>query len=289
MDMGQKQYYGETFKAVALNDGDVFSVSSAAGCHEDGTPNRMRIKADLGNAVFSKFFEKAEMAILDYKKEEHTQRLEKIAPEVSLNLKIILAAFTAAANEQRRHNKFNVGQRNKLYNDAKNEPQTLSNIFKAQNLFCAEYSLLAKRFLDQQGVDSAFFSGSLMHEEYKETEETMPFVNTERHAFLVIKDQGDEYVYDPTNPVIVENGKEFYSLLKPVVPFSECETRMQQYELMIACDDVSVNRRFYYGVTDYGALNIHANCIVTSAKQKERTEPLTRENCHRVGLSPVQP
>ena len=58
---------------------------------------------------------------------------------------------------------------------------------------CAEISALAQGFLQQAGVNSTYFSGDVLWESDDEF--------SGEHSFIVIEHDGEQYIFDPANPV----------------------------------------------------------------------------------------
>lgn len=80
----------------------------------------------------------------------------------------------------------------------KKQPISLSDIFVAQSVECAEISTLAKMYFQEVGVDSSYFSGDVIWDKEHEF--------SEAHSFILLK-SGDKFViFDPTNPVNTTSG-----------------------------------------------------------------------------------
>lgn len=71
-------------------------------------------------------------------------------------------------------------------------PKTLSQAYQAGVCQCAEIALLAQAYLQQQHVDSRYFSGKLLHTAQDEFGEA--------HSFITLTTERGDYVYDPANP-----------------------------------------------------------------------------------------
>ena len=79
----------------------------------------------------------------------------------------------------------------------KNNPMLLSDAFKKQIAACVECCLLAQLYLQHCGIESKICCGNAFFEQNPKIE-----MGGSAHAYLVIKLNDKQYIYDPSNPML---------------------------------------------------------------------------------------
>jgi hypothetical protein len=126
--------------------------------------------------------------------------------------------------------------RSNLYKERyKGKEINLSDIFKANIAECAEIAALAQFYLQQKCINCSYFSGEVLWNRDDEFGEA--------HSFLILKDNGKTYIYDPTNPLTMPKGK-FPSLYTTDKDFDK-EVRLGQKKFVTAKNIVTGTEAFY--------------------------------------------
>ncbi|MCL2672850.1 MAG: hypothetical protein FWF01_00480 [Alphaproteobacteria bacterium] len=118
--------------------------------------------------------------------------LIKTSPELYAHL----TSFTQAAGEMYPGISSNVANRMSFYKEGK--PLKLSQARDNGIFACAEYSMLAQLYLQSAGIKSRFFNGEVLWDKNHEF--------SEDHAFIIIDDNGEDFIFDPANPVQTADG-----------------------------------------------------------------------------------
>ena len=145
-----------------------------------------------------------------------------------------LIAFSRSYNEEYPANPEGAALRKKLYEE---KEVKISDVFASNSAECAEIAALAQVYLQQAGVDSLFFSGEVL---WKKDDEF-----AEAHSFIILKDKGKTYIYDPANPLSIPNGK-FPSLYTIEKDF-DTEVRTGQKRFVTA-ENIGTKNEAYFGV-----------------------------------------
>lgn len=88
----------------------------------------------------------------------------------------------------------------------KDNPMLLSEAFNKKIAACVECSLLAQIYLQHCGIESKLCCGNMFNEPNPNIE-----LGGGAHAYLVVRLNGREYIYDPANPMFDEKSK-------PIIP-----------------------------------------------------------------------
>ncbi len=152
--------------------------------------DKTKISCDLGN--FKDFFDtihnRVEGANLVKIKEQFLSK----GIEINERLYAKLFFFTKEYLEKYPINQEGEKLREQFYKQEKDGK--LSEIFKKNSAECAEIAILAQFYLQQEDVQSSYFSGEVVWD--KDDEE-----GCNQHTFIIIKNNNRTYIYDPANPV----------------------------------------------------------------------------------------
>jgi len=108
--------------------------------------------------------------------------------DVDENLFATLYAFTNVYN-QRVGFKSDSTKRSEIYH---NGSPKLSDVVLGNAAECAEIAAVAQLYLQEEGIDSTYFSGEVLWNKEWEF--------AEAHTFVPLKFNGQEYIFDPANP-----------------------------------------------------------------------------------------
>jgi hypothetical protein len=241
--MQREDFYHHCFALDDIREGDLIPVG---GGMIGSAAAPWSVKADF-QAIYPAFAETAERNAEQFKTPAWQDWFKTTLPDIDPALATTLQTFTTAFETRRQQQSVNSLARKKLYEDADKYCVALSQVFDARQAMCVEMALLAKKFLDEKGIKSRFFSGeALFH--YIPGEANTP----EPHSFLLIEHGGHEYIFDPANPTLSQNGNVLFSLLKPCRSFSACGEKMKSDCFMIAAENMLTQQCQYYGVGDCG-------------------------------------
>lgn len=245
--MKSEQLFDACFRTDTIIEGDLFPIGGG-GCFSSNMLWKIRIDMDS-------FYHRFEATVSKQAEDTDSRQLTRDwlnekAPEVDIDLLLILQDFTKAFEGKRVRLKLNETTRNRIYDEAEENTVNLSKVFLENEALCSEISLLAKRFLDSRDIDSDVFFGK-MHQIF-DPNEGMPVPDS--HTFLVIKHKGEEFIFDPTSPHHLPEGMPYLRLSKPCVDFSELEAEFKTKPALVASQDVITDRVIHYGV-GYGAGN----------------------------------
>lgn len=247
--MQAEQLFNHCFQCSRIADKEHYPVGGVGASNHtvpfDSLP--YKVYADL-EFVYERFKPKVdanEPAVLN--NQPLAEWFKNVAPGVDARLIADLQIFTQAFEGMRKLQNNNGSARFEAYRDAENSTVALSESFVKGNAMCVEISLLAKKFLDMKGYESYLLSGEALFK-YEKGAENIP----QAHTFLVIKHNGQELVFDPSNPHVFANNSVVPKILKPRVPFDQLQDRMKQDCLFVACDDAISKECNYYGVGDCG-------------------------------------
>lgn len=146
-----------------------------------------------------------------------------------------------------------------MYNQHPNHTPKFSDVFRENNAFCVEFSVLAKKYLDSHGIKSRLMSGEFIQ---NLEQDSLNF--PEPHTFLVIEAEGRDYIYDPTQPVLRSNGAAIASVLILAVSLKDLDERLKTEPTLISCKNIASGETRYYGVGDME--NVLPENIVSSSQ-----------------------
>lgn len=249
-----------------LQEGFEFPVGGGL-CNFESKPWKIRI--DFANANQA-FFEKLEQRISALSDSaEARSSLAKAYAGINPEILVKLMAFTQTFERLRKAQNLNIIARNDAYESAEGTTVDLSYMLRNRLAMCSEMSLVAKRCMEQHGVDCRVFSGYFMNG--SKEEDAIRFGNF--HTFLIIKNGEEELVFDPTNPNTTSGGRDAPRILRPSVSFEKTfRERQITNSVMIACKDVATEDIWYYGVGD-GANLLEEDFIHFPPTQPESRMP----------------
>ncbi|MBI1927304.1 hypothetical protein HYR99_24070 [Candidatus Poribacteria bacterium] len=228
-----KQLFGHCFEISKLEEGDRIPVGG-----ESIFSSEVNIKVTADFETFNEFFQEVHDLASQYDLPKLKEWLDSQGIEVDERLFASLFAFTKKFAQTYPDNPERAAARCTLYQERGAEIK-LSDIFHANSAECAEIAALAQRYLQQEGIPSAYFSGDVLWHKEEEF--------SEAHSVIVIRQGGKVYIYDPANPTHTTAGK-FPSLYTTEADF-DAEVVKGQKGFVTAKNIVSQKEAFY-GVND---------------------------------------
>lgn len=200
-----KQHFGKSLEIQNIRNGDLIPVG---GSSMFSNKLDMEVVADFNN--FENFFKEAHKLVVERDLLDLRQKLDSKDMDIDEKLFSVIYAFSQQLGEKYLNNpEFNGSEneinRKKNYKE-KGKETKLSDIFNDNNEECAEIAVLAQGFLQREGINSSYFGGEVLWG--KEHEFGEP------HSFVIIRENGKQYVYDPSNPMINKRFPSIYSMDK---------------------------------------------------------------------------
>jgi len=154
------------------------------------------------------------------------------------NIFASIGSFTKVFEKMYSPSEDTSSSRQKLYQEKKTNIK-LSDILGKGYGECAEIAAIAQYWLQQQGIDSSYFSGDVLWEKDNEF--------SENHSFIIIKQGDKSLIFDPTNPTKTTSGN-FPSIYNFDVDFNK-EVRKNK-KIFIAAKNILSNKKTYFGVNN---------------------------------------
>lgn len=149
----------------------------------------LAVIADTDN--FAKLFQTAAKNAQIFTNNDGMQKwLRGLAPDFNAETFAHLCAFDNVLRKMYPELSAHPDKRNFFYDGS---DKTLSEAVNAGVCQCAEIAVLAQAYLQQQGIESKYFGGELLcsiNDEFGEP-----------HSFITLKTSGQDYIYDPANPL----------------------------------------------------------------------------------------
>lgn len=196
---------------------------------------------------FNDLFEEMHRSIEIYDSENLKKWLEAQRLPINPRLLAILTAFTRKLAEKYPVSPEHASIRKSIYAQTGREIK-LSEVFENHGAECAEIAALAQYFLQDEGVNSSFFSGEVLWSKEDEF--------GEKHTFIVIEDRGRQYIFDPANPTKTQDG--IYPSLYMLKADFNAEARKGQKKF-VAGTNILTKQEAFYGVgngTNVSPVNI---------------------------------
>jgi len=228
-----KQLFGHCFEISKFDEGDRIPVG---GESIFSTEANIKVTGDFEN--LKQFLGEAHELAGKYDLPKLKEWLGSQGIEIDEKLFATLFAFTKKFEEKYPDNPERAEARRKLYGE-KGKEVKLSDIFNANTAECAEIAALAQAYLQQEGVQSTYFSGDVLWNKDEEF--------SEEHSFVIIR-QGDKvYIYDPTNPTGTTSGK-FPSIYTTEANFDEEMAKGQKR--FVTAKNLLSKKEAFYGTND---------------------------------------
>lgn len=228
-----KQLFGHCFEISKFEEGDLIPVGG-----ESIFSQKVNIKVEGDFENFKEFFQETQDMARKYDLPKLKEWLTSQGIEVDEKLFAELFAFTKKFEQKYPDNPERSETRKKLYRE-KGKQLKLSDIFHANSAECAEIAALAQGYLQQEGISSSYFSGDVLWNKEGEF--------SEEHSFIIIRQDGKVYIYDPANPTNTTAGK-FPSLYTIKTNFDE-EMAKGQKRFVTARNMLS-RKEVFYGVNN---------------------------------------
>ena len=192
------RYFGKSFEIPHI---EIDSYVPVGGTNQFSDEADLNVFVD-GDGLESLVQEMQETAS-NYDKAKLKAWLESANIDVDAELFATLYAFTNIYNKHTGF-KSDHAKRKEFY--LENELPKLSEIIKGQMAECAEIAALAQLYLQEERIDSAYFSGEVIWKKKMEF--------AEAHSFIPLKFNDNKYIFDPANPYKV-SGTDGTEILMP--------------------------------------------------------------------------
>jgi hypothetical protein len=227
-----KKLFGHCFEIQQINEGDPIPVGG------DMFSNEVNIKIIGDFENLKQFTDDTHRLASKYNLPKLKEWLDSQGVKFDEKLFASLFAFTENFGKKYPDNQEKATTRHKLYNDI-GEGIKLSDIFNTNNAECAEIAALAQKFLQQEGFDSTYFSGDVLWDKCNEF--------SSEHSFIIIRKEGNVYIYDPANPTNTSTGK-FPSIYTTEVNFDE--EMAKNKKRFVTAKNLLTKDEVFYGVNN---------------------------------------
>lgn len=230
---GIEKLFGQSFEVKRLENGKSIPA---------GGSNMFTDKLDksvIGDFDhFNPLFAEMHSAIEIYNSDNLRMWLDAQQLPIDSRLIATLTAFTKKLGDRYPIAPGNTSARKDIYAEESGGKEVkLSEVFESNSAECAEIAALAQYFLQNEGVDSSFFSGEVLWKKDYEF--------GDKHSFIVIRDKDKQYLFDPANPTKTQNG--MYPSLYTVKTNFNTEVRKGQ-KRFVAGTNILTKQESYYGV-----------------------------------------
>ncbi len=237
--MNLEQLFHHCFICDQIGDGDLFPAGGNNYFHS-AVP--LKVEIDFAN-FYENFNGLAEHCLKSANNDNDWKNWAKeYSDSVDLELLTTLQAFTFACHHNFMKNPPDASGRIVSYKDEAKPPK-LSDLFAKNQAECVEYSLLAKKFLDDHQIESQIMSGEMLRNYVPDGDNF-----TSAHTFLIIKHKDKEFIFDPANPSFSEEGTPILNLSKPCKSLSSQIDRLKQSSFMVEAENIITHRKTFYGV-----------------------------------------
>lgn len=196
------------------------------------------IAVTVDSASFTDFLDVTQLQASEYNLDELQRWLDDQGFRIEAQLFAKLVAFTIQIDKNYPNRSDEIEGRTEQYEKAEGKA-TLSQLFDAKAVACAEIAILAKLFLQQVGTPSRFVSGDVLWNKASEF--------SEEHSFIVIDENGKSYIYDPTNPVKTDFGY-FPSIY--MINETHRKELTANHKQFVAVRNMLSKKEAYFGVND---------------------------------------
>lgn len=231
-----EKLFGHCFEMSKLEDNDRLPVGGRSVFSNEADA---QITCDF-NAM-EKFFQAIHGFASSLDKEELKKYLERNKIELDEELFIPLFAITKALEKKLPPPKTDDEGRERVKKREelvfKKESVKLNELVNEKSVECAEIAALAQYALQNEKIDSSYFSGEIMRN--KEWEGSDP------HSFIPIHFKNKIYIYDPANPIETTGGL-FPNINTTEADFdAEVKKGKQQF---VTAKNIVTQKETYYGV-----------------------------------------
>lgn len=239
-----KPLFGHCFEIEKLEEGDYIPVG---GKNMLSAETDIKIEGDFEN--FQEFLKDVQELADKYDLPKLKEWLTSQGIEIDERLFAELFAFTRKFEQKYPNNEDNADSRKKLYGE-QGKQLKLSDIFNLNSAACAEIAALAQKYLQQAGISSSYFSGDVLWDKEEEF--------SEEHSFIVIRQGGKLYIYDPTNPTNTTSGN-FPSLYTVETNFDEEMAKNEKK--FVATQNILNKKEAFYGVNNGTNVNAEKHIV----------------------------
>ncbi|MDQ7009296.1 MAG: hypothetical protein Q9M94_03325 [Candidatus Gracilibacteria bacterium] len=227
------KYYGNTIKIDEIKDGDYIPVGGSI--LNDGY-SIFEI-ADFKSPIITDFMDKINHSLL--KNQDNREFIKKdLKTKTNFNGDLFYTLFVMGLvfgkyfNKNKNKNNSSLEIRSNIL---KGDNNCLSEVLKNNEGMCVEISLLAQKFFQDNNIKSSLFNGELLR--------NIDHEFGEQHTFLIISTEEGDFIFDPSNPFIYDNGIPFPKILKS----NFLDEMKKGSNIYVECEDIYFGKKFYYG------------------------------------------
>ena len=240
MDNNIIKYFKKSFEIPYIEKGSYVPLSAASASSDElGDGRDVKVLVEL-NGLESLIHEMKDTAS-KYDRAQLRTRLEYGNINIDENLFATLYAFTRVYNEHIGF-KADSAKRAEMYRNG--SPRSLSEMIEGNAAECVERAALAQLYLQGEGsVNSTYFNGEVLWNEEHE--------HADGHAFLLLKFNSQEYIFDPANPhktLLTDGAEGVFPRIQKVENFREKIS--QGKKAYVETLDVWTQSPVWYGVGD---------------------------------------
>lgn len=232
--IASEKLYGKSFEAKKLEKGALIPVG---GRNVFSNKTDLFVVGDFDK--FTDFFQEARETASKYKLPELQKWLSAQELDIDPKLFSTLHAFTKTYEKRYPKPDDIHTERQELISQPQGQEAKLSELFTGNTVKCAEIAALAQYFLQEEGIESKYFSGEVL---WRNSDEF-----SSPHSFIVISQTDKDLIFDPTNPTNTSQGF-FPSIYTTATTFGE-EVRKNTKRFITATNILSKNQA-YFGVND---------------------------------------
>lgn len=228
-----KHFFGTSFEVENIEDGDLIPVGGS-----NFLSGNMDVNVRVDSNEFNQFLEEINVLsrkidLIELKKWLNSENID-----FDENLFALLFSFSQKLNEKYSLDLEKVGKRNEFFRMNNNEAK-LSDIFNNNTEACMEISILAQMYLQKEKINSSLFNGDVLWNK--------DFEFSENHTFIVIENDGKEYIYDPSNPLNSDSNIKIPNIYSVDNFKKEISTGEKKF---IKAKNLFTQKEAYYGAND---------------------------------------
>ncbi len=183
-----KRLFVKCFEAQKIEDGDILPV----GGHNH-LSGKLDIEIMVNTKDFEQFVDETYELFNGYNLSALRKSLDRYEIDISEKTYAMLIAFTKNFEKQY-SDALTAEEQERLgcYKEKNYRPK-LSDLFDRRLVMCAEIATLAQIYLQKGNISSTYFHGAVLwniNDEFSDT-----------HSFIIIREGGKLYIYDPANPI----------------------------------------------------------------------------------------
>jgi hypothetical protein len=183
--------YGHCFEMKSIEENTLVPVGGENVFTQE---SNIEVIADI--PAFENFYAEVDKLAATYNFSSLKQWMDTNGIKIDVQTLALLFAFTRKFKETFPDCSKQAQNRLELYKSKSNIK--LSDVFSEKAAECAEIAALTQGFLQSRNISSSYFSGDVLWKKEREF--------SDAHSFIVIREKGNVFFYDPSNPTQTQNG-----------------------------------------------------------------------------------